>query len=322
MPAAEANYGLRGATVDYLTAATATPTGLPQAAKPGECYVRAVIPAQYETVQERVLKKAAASRIVPVPAQFQEVEEKVLVRPAAKRLEVVPATFEEVEERVLVRPASTRIEPVPATYRPVTEQVLVRQAYTVWKRSSELTTAERAQQNIDMGAGDILCLVQFPAEYATVTSEVVATPATTRSTELPAEYVTVKKTVMKTPSTTREIDVPAEYRTVKVMKMTAPAGETRVDIPAEFDTVSKQVLKTPATTEWREVLCETNATPKTLAALQQSLKRSGFDPGRDDGRVDKPTMSAVRAFQQSKGLPVDGDRFINMTTVKALGIAP
>ena len=71
--------------------------GLPPGAKPGECYVRAVVPAQYEAVEERVLVKAASSRIEVTPAEFQDVEEQVLVRPATTRLETVPAVFEEVE---------------------------------------------------------------------------------------------------------------------------------------------------------------------------------------------------------------------------------
>jgi hypothetical protein len=316
------SYGLRAANVDYLTASAAAPMGLPAGARPGECYVRAVVPAQYETVTETVLKKAASSRIEVTPAQFQDVEERVLVRPATTRLEPVPPVFEDVEERVLVRPATTRLEPVPATYRTVSEQVMVRPAYTIWKRSSELTASERAQQGVDPGAGDILCLVEVPAEYKTVTSEVLNTAATTREIEIPAEYTTVRKTILKAPATTREIEVPAEYRTVMVRKMVAPERETAIDIPAEWETVTRQVLKSPADTEWREVLCDNNATPAALAALQQSLRKAGFDPGREDGKVDPKMMSSVRAFQQAKGLPVDGDRYINMATVKALGVMP
>ena len=80
------------------------------------------------------------------------------------------------------------------------------------------------------------------------------------------------------------------------------------------------MVKTPATSEWREILCDTNATPQTLVSLQQALKRAGFDPGREDGRVDDRTLGAVRAFQQSKNLPVDSERYINIATVKALGV--
>jgi hypothetical protein len=58
----------------------------------------------------------------------------------------------------MVRPASKRLQSAPATFRTETEQFLVRAAYTVWKRSSELTAAEPAQQKVDLTAGDLLCL--------------------------------------------------------------------------------------------------------------------------------------------------------------------
>jgi hypothetical protein len=319
---ADTGYGLRAATVEFVPAAGQPPLGIPASAAPGDCYVQAVVPAQYDTVPERVVKKAASSRIEVVPAQMEEVEERVVVRPATKKIEVVPAAFEEIEERVVVRPATTRFEVVPATTRTVTETVVVRPAYSVWKRSSELTAAERAQQKTEPRAGDILCLVEVPAETRTITREVIETPASTRQVEVPAEYATVKKTVVKTPATTREIEVPAEYATVKVQRVVTAAREVTIDVPAEYEEVPKQVLRTPAATEWRQVLCDTNASPKTLSAVQQSLRRAGFDPGRDDGRVDDKTLSALRAFQQSKGLPVDSDRYINIATVKALGVEP
>jgi peptidoglycan hydrolase-like protein with peptidoglycan-binding domain len=109
---------------------------------------------------------------------------------------------------------------------------------------------------------------------------------------------------------------------VMVRKMVAPERQTVIEIPAEYGTVSRQVVKSPATTEWREVLCDNNATPAKLTAIQQSLRKAGFDPGREDGKVDPKVMSAVRAFQQAKGLPQDGGRYINMATVKALGVTP
>src|SRR5262249_31192554 len=204
-PAEACGYGLRAAKVEFLAPASVAARGLPTDATPGECYIQSVIPAQVEAVKERVLKRAASSKIEIVPEQWQDVEERVLVKPASKRIEVVPATFEEVEERVMVRPASKRIEVVPASYKDETERVLVRAAYTVWKRSSELTPAEREKQRIDPNAGDILCLVEVPAEYSTVTRQVVDVPASTREVEIPAEWSTVKKTVVKTPATTREV---------------------------------------------------------------------------------------------------------------------
>ena len=56
------------------------------------------------------------------------------------------------------------------------------------------------------------------------------------------------------------------------------------------------------------------------AAVRAALKKAGFDPGAIDGRVRDTTMGAVNAYQRSKNLPVDP--YINIDTVKALGIDP
>ena len=317
------DYGLRSANVDYLTASAAHPMGLPQAAKPGDCYARAVVPAQYDAVTEQVLKKQAGTRIEIVPAEFQDVEERILVRPAGTRLEAIPPVYEEVEEQILVRQATTRVEPVPATYRTVTESILVRPAYTIWKRSSELTAAERSQQAVDPGAGDILCLVQMPDEFKTVTSEVLVTPATTREVTVPAEYTTVKKTVVKAPATTREIEVPAKYKTVTIRKVVAPERQITTATPASTTRSPGRSSARPPPPSGAKCSAITTRPRPRCPPFSGRCARPGSIPGRQTGRVDDPkTMSSVRSFQVARGLPVDNDRYINMATVRALGVTP
>jgi membrane-bound lytic murein transglycosylase B len=41
-------------------------------------------------------------------------------------------------------------------------------------------------------------------------------------------------------------------------------------------------------------------------ALQQALKDNGFDPGPIDGVIGAGTKKALKAWQKSNGLPVDG----------------
>ena len=43
----------------------------PPAAKPGECYARVFVPATYRVEEERVLRRAASSRIEEVPATYE-----------------------------------------------------------------------------------------------------------------------------------------------------------------------------------------------------------------------------------------------------------
>jgi hypothetical protein len=312
---AQANSGLRTTTVDAAAGADYPP------ARVGECYARVVTPATFGTTSERVLVRAESTSIAVVPAVFAPGEERVLAKGETKSLVVVPATFEEVTERVLVKPASTQLVTAPATFKTATERRLVKAASTVWKRSSELTAAERALQNIDPNAGDVLCLIEVPAVYENVTATVVDQPASTRSIDIPAEYTTVTKTVQKTPPTTREVVEPAVYRNVVTSKLVTPAREVRTVVPAEYATKTNTVQTSAAKSEWRQIVCETNATPAKLSEIQRALTSAGFATGRTDGAIDGNTMNAVRGFQKAKGLPVDNDRYINVATVRALGLS-
>ena len=158
---------------------------LPPNAKPGECYARVLIPANYTVNSERVI-----------------------VREASERIETIPATYRTVSERVLVKEASEKIETVPAVYEDITERVLVRPAYTTWKKG------EGAITKVDNSTGEIMCLVEVPAEYKTVTKRVLKTPATTRTVSIPAEYQTVRVQKLVEPAKERRVEVPAEYDTV------------------------------------------------------------------------------------------------------------
>lgn len=50
--------------------------------------------------------------------------------------------------------------------------------------------------------------------------------------------------------------------------------------------------------------------------LQQLLNENGFDSGEPDGRVGRQTRSAIRAYQQSQDLPMDG--YASLTLLNAL----
>jgi hypothetical protein len=270
---------------------------LPANAKPGECYTRVFIPTQYETVTEDVVKKEATEHVETVPPTFEWVEEQVLVKEASEEIEVIPAVFKTVTDQVLVKPESEEIEVVPAEYEAVEEKVLVRQAYTAWK------TGRGPIEKIDTTTGEIMCLVEVPAEYKTVQKQVLKTPPTTRVVTKPAEYETVEKQVVDVPAQTRVVKIPAEYRTVKVQRLVKPAQEVRAPVPAEYETVTKTVKKSDGHVEWRPILCETNVTPEIITKIQEALKERGFYRGVVDGRLGPQSIAGIRAFQRENDLP-------------------
>jgi len=285
---------------------------LPPNAKPGQCYARVHVPAQYQTDSERVLAKAASSRIEVEPARYETIEERVLVKEASSRLELIPARYETVEERVLVEPASTRLEEVPAVYGYEEERVLVKPAHTIWKKG------RGPIEKVDDATGEIMCLVEVPAEYKTVKRRVEKEPASTRSVTIPAKYQTVQKRVMSTPPSTRSITIPAEYKTVQVRRLVEPPKERRIEIPAEYENVTRRVVVSEGRMAWRPVLCETNASPAVVAQIQRALKSAGHDPGPIDGRVGPQTLVAVARYQESERLPRGG---LNFETIAALGVS-
>jgi peptidoglycan hydrolase-like protein with peptidoglycan-binding domain len=153
-----------------------------------------------------------------------------------------------------------------------------------------------------------------------VKRRVVDKEATTKEIEVPAVFETITRQVVDKPASVREIEVPAEYKTIKVTKVLEPARTEDVDIPAQYTTTTRQVKVADGRTEYRSILCETNATPSRIRELQVALKREGFDPGRQDGVINSKMMSAINAYQEAKKLPVDP--YINLETVKALGVSP
>lgn len=302
---------LAGASAQQARPVAAAGADLPPNAKPGECYARIMVPAQYRTVNETVVVTPASQKIETIAARYEWTEERVLVKEASERLEVVPARYEDRSERVMVRPGSEKLVVEPAKFNTVEEKVLVKPAYTTWKKG------RGPIEKVDDSTGDIMCLVEVPAEYKTVTKRVMASPESTRKEIIPAEYTNVTKRVMVEPPKTNKVVIPAEYRTVRVQKLVEPAREVRTPIPAVTQQVTRQEQLSAAKLEWRSILCETNTRPDLIVDLQKALQARGFNPGRMDGRLGADTMAAVQAFQRSRNMATGQ---LTMETLNALNV--
>lgn len=158
------------------------------------------------------------------PATFGTVSEQVLLEAATETVQINPAQYEMVDQQVLVREASSKLVTYPAEYSTVEEQVIDKPAHTIWKKGTGPI------QRIDEATGEIMCLVEVPATYKTITKRVLTTPARTET-----------------------VEIPAEYRTVSVRTMVADASETRTPVPAVYGTVEKQVVETEGGFVWHEV---------------------------------------------------------------------
>lgn len=285
---------------------------LPPNAKTGECYARVLTPSVYRTESTEMLKKAAGYRIEVSHPTYEWVTESVLVKEESEVAEIVPAKYEWKVERVLVTAAHEHLKTIPEVYETKTEKVLVKPAYTTWKKG------RGPVERISNSTGEIMCLVEVPAVYKTVSSRVIATPARIEKEMHDAVYKDIKKRVMVEGPRMVKRTIPAVYKSIKVKKVLLPAQETRIDLPAVYQTVTNKVRVSDSVLEWRSILCETNTSGDVVRSLQRALLSADYNPGPIDGVIGRETMDAVKSYQRAKGLAVGQ---LTIETIRALGVS-
>ncbi len=266
----------------------------PPNARPGECYARMLIPAEYRTVTEKVLKKEASERV-----------------------EIIPASYKTVTKRVLVKPETTRLVEVPAKYGTKSERVQVSPAQTVWKKGAGTDVAGAGAGAA--GGDSAAAIVERFGNQKIVGTRITDTGELMCLVEIPAQYKTVTKTVLVSPATTRKITTPAEYKTVQVTELVTPAQEKRIAIPEEYGTVSRTEQVRAESLTWVPVLCQVNMTSQNVTQLQSALKKQGCYACKVDGIMGPCTYRGSQCYAKRKGLPY-GTNFVTLETIRALGL--
>lgn len=290
-----------------------------------------LVPAKYEWVEQRVMVSPAAKKLVEIPAVFESVSERVKVEDAKTMwkkgrgsiekldnasgeimcLVEVPAVYKTLNKRVLKAAAKTRVveEParyetirvrklvsdateqrvvVPAKYKEVTKRVMATEASHMWHESSG------SGMHFGKHTGNKICLQATPAKMASVTKQVI-----------------------KTPASVKRVEIPAKYETKRIRRLVSEAQEIRTAIPAQTKTVNKRVKVADPRMEWRPILCETNMTDGMVQRVQSALKSAGYSPGPIDGVLGSQTMTAVERFQNARGLATGG---LTYDTLDKLGV--
>ena len=291
----------------------------PPNASPGSCYARVLIPESVEIITEQVIDQPERMEIKIHPAQYETVTETILIKPQSTTYEVTPAVYETVVEQVLEVPERTETRIIPAEYETYSERVLIRPSYVTWKPGTGLygRTADPAPQMLS-GAptGEVLCRVEVPEQYDSVTRMRLTAPQRTETVVLPPVYREVETKVQVSPATVQQVTVPAVYETIEVQRQTVPAREEVVVLPETYKTIEKKRVVGGGGMEWREVLCDTNGSPQIIASVQRALTQAGY-PVAADGDFGPATLGAMEAFQTSNGLPVG---YLTVSTLDALGV--
>ncbi len=312
---------------------TATQEDYPPNAQPGQCFAKVLVPEVTETFTEQVLvsPEKTVTRVVPGTCGYED--KTVVVREPSSEFITIPATFKTVTETVVVKAGGVHAETVPPVYNTVTEQILVREGYTVWRPGSTVAgynanansygstgyTAPPASAYAGTGAapnpaygnlptkvlatGEVLCLVQVPAEYKTITKQVLVTPGRTVELPYPPETAVVSRQVVDIPAHVEKRELPGETKIIKI-KVCTPDQTQSETIPPEYKTVTKIKTVSPSKFEWKTVDCKTDvvhggytppATGYTAPMPPPMVKTYGEEPLPPEHRYHPPVHHAYVA---------------------------
>lgn len=262
------------------TGAAPCPADYPPRAEPGQCYAKIRTPPRFETYSETVVVTPARREARTIPAVYETADQQVMISPERVERYTVPATYRTVYETVVERPAGVRTQYEEAVYQARYETVMVRPARTEWRRQfvgpgGIIPVGARIQPT-----GEILCLMEIPAEFQQVERRVLIQPARSYQVVIPAVMRQVARQVVDCPDKVMERVIPAVWRTEQVRRVVEPARTEYVDIPAVTRTEARQRQIDAGEEAWQRIDCAPEHAPAPPPPL--AGERPG-PPPRFDG---------------------------------------
>ena len=186
-------------------------------------------------------------------------------------------------------------------------------------------------------------MVNVPAEYKTISKQILIEPAKVIEQPVPAIYETIKRKVMVQPTATKEVIIPAQFQKITKQVLVKPAivnefdelpiyeNITRniidrpsktieVEIPAQYKSVSKTIIKKQGGfTEWKTVLCDDEKSTSTILQIQEVLVKKGYIlADRLIAGDEQQTLKALVKYQSENNLPTGQ---LDYETLATLGIS-
>jgi len=232
--------------------ATMQAQDLPSNPEPGKCYVRCTTPDVYTNQTSTITTKAGYTVLKTVPATYKTVTERVLVKEEGKRLSVVPAKWGTETVSYVSKQGGNTLSVTPATFKSSSETIEIKPAYAQWELGSP--APDCASGNPDDCR--YWCYKGYPAEYTTVSTQVLASDATSSKSSIASKNSSYTKRVLLSPATVVEEVIPAEYTTITKTVLDKDAYTVSESVPPVTKTISKEVLQTKGgLTTWKEVEC-------------------------------------------------------------------
>jgi len=157
---------------------------------------------------------------------------------------------------------------VPPKYRIETERVLVKEARQYWKQG------RGPVEKVNQTTGEILCLVEDPAEYKTVEKKILVSPEQPEYKTIPAQFENVTKTdVIQTERLEwRRILCDTNVTTATIMRVQRALQAKGYDIGSIDGRVGSKTMKAINAYQLKNGLASRGITYETLGHLGVSLE--------------------------------------------------
>lgn len=235
-----------------LVASVSIAQDLPENPEPGKCYVRCTTPDVYANETVTVTIKPAYKVLKTVPATFKTVTERVMIKPESKKLTIIPEKWGTEEVSYDSKSGGNTLRITPASFSSSSETIEIKPEYAQWELGAPAP-------DCDSGNPDdcrYWCYKGYPAEYTTVSTEVLSNDASSNKTPIPTQTKTYTRRVLLEPSRVEETVIPAEYAQITKTVVDVDAHVIEETVPAVTKTITKEVLKQKGgLTTWREVEC-------------------------------------------------------------------
>jgi outer membrane protein OmpA-like peptidoglycan-associated protein len=227
---------------------------LPDNPEPGKCYVRCKTPEVWKNEDVSFEVSPAYNKIIVHPAEYKTVNDRVITKEAGQELVIVPATWETKTITYQTRDSGNILNVVNAKFAEDTKTIETKAASARWEMSEKAPDCESSDPNDCR----YWCYKPVPAKFTTVSLTKLISDASVSTSPTPeGSQKTYTRRVMVNPPTTKVVEVPAVYSTVKRTVLVKDAWKEEISVPAKYKTVTTEILVNKGgLTTWKEVECE------------------------------------------------------------------
>ncbi|MGK0272636.1 MAG: hypothetical protein ACI88H_003309 [Cocleimonas sp.] len=306
-------------------------------------YINRTIPAQYRNQTKKVLVRpayntwkkghGAITRIdnmtgqimcrVTVPAQYKNVTKRVQVRAVQKVRKFIPAVYKTVKQKQRVSGAIYKTVNRPARYATKNYRVKVAGARYIWR---PLLCATNAPKNYKHKSNHRkAAIMQKPVKRAH--KQHYKRSAAGSAGISYAQYLAVMNAPLKSKASHKKATkkkaakkmMPKQEAPKAMPKQAVPKASSEIKMAPKSDVQSVKALVADKTAASAPKKKDNKAEiqQNIVYGIQAALKSKGFNPGKLDGKMGPNTAKALKAFQNSRGLPVG---VLSKDTFRALGL--